>query len=85
MGMNDQELIEQAALLRPTYCDGFGAYRKINGVLRCVGFILDGGATLNLIVSLAGADQAQIDTKRVLCEEPTPNRIAIWTGTELAH
>lgn len=84
MGMNDQELIEQASGLRPTYCDGFGGYRKINGVLRCVGFVLDGGATLNLIVSLVGADQAQIDTHRILREAPTQG-IAIWAGCDLAH
>jgi hypothetical protein len=82
--MNDQELIDQSINLLPIYCDGFGGFRKINGVLRCVGFVLQGGATLNLIVSLAGADQAQIDIRRVLRENPAKG-VTIWNGASLAH
>lgn len=82
--MTDAELIEQASGLPPVYVDGFGAFRKINGVLRCIGYVLDTGAHLNLIVSLAGADQAQLETQRVLREEATPG-IQIWRGEALAH
>lgn len=82
--MTDEDLIEQAGALLPVYCDGFGGYRKINGVLRCVGYVLQGGANLNLIVSLAGADQAQIDTQRTLRQEPVKG-VDIWNGYRLAH
>jgi hypothetical protein len=82
--MTDAELIEQAIGLPPVYVDGFGAYRKLNGVLRCIGYVLESGAQLNLIVSLAGADQAQLDTQRVLREEPTKGA-AIWNGYRLPH
>lgn len=82
--MTDEELIEQAQGLPLIYCDGFGAYRKVNGILRCVGFILQGGPVLNLAVSLAGADAAQVDTKRTLREEPT-KCLSIWSGHALAH
>jgi hypothetical protein len=82
--MTDDELIEQSAGLLPVYCDGFGAFRKINGVFRCIGYVLDSGANLNLIVSLAGADQAQLDIHRVLHEESMKS-IRLWSGTELAH
>ena len=64
--MNDEELLSQSAALAAVYVDGFGAYRKVNGVLRCVGYIIDSGAQLNLIISLPGAEQAQLDTERVL-------------------
>lgn len=82
--MRDEELLEQAMNLPLTYCDGFGAYRKVNGVLRCIGFILQGGANLNLAVSLIGADYAQADTERTLKEQPT-KAISIWPGCELPH
>lgn len=82
--MTDEELIEQSTTLLPVYCDGFGGYRKVNGVLRCVGYILQGGANLNLIVSLSGADQAQIETHRVLREEPTKGA-SIWNGYRAPH
>lgn len=82
--MTDEELIEQARGLTPVYVDAFGAYRKINGVLRCVGYLLEGGAQLNLVTSLAGADAAQAETKRVLASEPTTG-FQIWRGTALAH
>lgn len=82
--MTDEELIEQAVGLPLIYCDGFGAYRKVNGILRCVGFIIQGGPVLNLAVSLVGADAAQVDTKRTLREEPT-KCLSIWSGHALAH
>lgn len=82
--MTDEELIEQAALLTPVYVDGFGAFRKINGVLRCIGYLLQGGAQLNLVCSLAGAEQAQAETLRTLRESPTRG-LAIWNGSTLAH
>ena len=82
--MTDEELIEQSVALLPVYCDGFGGYRKVNGVLRCVGFVLETGANLNLVVSLSGADQAQIDTQRVLRQEATKG-VAIWNGYRAPH
>lgn len=82
--MTDQELIEQAQSLPLIYCDGFGAYRKVNGILRCVGFIIQGGAVLNLGVSLIGADAAQAETQRTLREHPA-KCIAIWDERALAH
>ncbi|MCR6734473.1 MAG: hypothetical protein NVV83_10495 [Afipia sp.] len=82
--MTDEELLNQAPHLPTMYFDGFGAYRKVNGVLRCIGYVLHGGPNLNLIISLAGADMAQLETRRVLSEEPT-KAIHIWDGTELAH
>lgn len=82
--MRDEELLEQAMRLPLVYCDGFGAYRKINGVLRCVGFVLQGGATLNLAVSLTGADQAQLDTHHVLHETGHTREIVGW-GDHIAH
>jgi hypothetical protein len=82
--MTDQELIEQAQSLPLIYCDGFGAYRKVNGILRCVGYILQGGATLNLAISLIGADAAQVETQRALHEEPVKS-ILIWDERARAH
>ncbi len=85
--MKDDELIEQAQSLPLIYCDGFGAYRKVNGLLRCVGFIIQGGAVLNLGVSLIGADQAQLETQRTLRGDEQPTKeLVIWhRGEELAH
>ena len=77
--MKDEELILQSAAVPTMYFDGFGAFRKVNGVLRCIGYVLDGGAQMNIIVSLVGADQAQIETRRVL-EEKHTKCIAIWDG-----
>lgn len=82
--MQDEELLEQAQGLPLVYCDGFGAYRKVNGVLRCIGYILQGGAVLNLACSIVGADAAQADTKRTLREEPVKG-INIWNERALAH
>lgn len=82
--MRDEELLEQAQSLQLIYCDGFGAFRKVNGLLRCVGFVIQGGAMLNLAVSLSGADQAQVETRRALSESDlkisTP-----WNERELTH
>ena len=82
--MTDEELLEQASSLAPIYVDGFGAYRKVNGVLRCVGFMLESGAQLNLIVSLAGAAIANRLTKRTL-EGPPTDSVQIWNGSALTH
>ena len=85
--MTDDELIEQAQSLPLIYCDGFGAYRKVNGLLRCVGFVIQGGAVLNLGVSLIGADQAQLETQRTLRMEEQPTKgLVIWQrGEDRAH
>lgn len=77
--MSDEDLLEQATGLRPVYVDGFGAYRKTNGVLRCIGYVIDGGAQLSLIISLVGASLANAETKRVL-EAAPPKAIQIWEG-----
>jgi hypothetical protein len=83
--MTDEELIAQSAVLTPVYIDGFGAFRKVNGVLRCVGWGIDVGAQLNLIVSLMGADQACGGIQRALRTEPVKSSIHIWKGAALAH
>jgi hypothetical protein len=82
--MNEQELMEQAASLAPVYCDGFSCYRKLNGVLRCIGWTIDGGAHLSLIVSLAGADAANRAARFALDAE-SPKTIESWNGARLAH
>lgn len=64
--MNDEELLRQAANMPTFYFDGFGAFRKINGVLRCAGFIIGTGAQLNLVVSLSGAEKAIADARGAL-------------------
>ncbi|WP_029581981.1 hypothetical protein [Bradyrhizobium sp. URHD0069] len=83
--MNEEELVAQSGCAPTMYFDGFGYFRKINGVLRCVGFVFGSGAQLNLVISLAGADQAQIDTQRALREDATTKGIQIWSGCEMAH
>lgn len=82
--MTDEELLSQSANVATMYFDGFGNYRKINGVLRCIGFIIGTGAQLNLVVSLPGAEMAQRETRRVL-DETAVKGITIWSGTALAH
>jgi hypothetical protein len=82
--MTDEELLSQAASLIPVYVDGFGAFRKTNGVFRTVGFVADTGAVLNLIVSLTGADQANHEARRILDEKPVQT-IGVWSGSTLAH
>lgn len=69
--MDDEELLAQAANVQTVYCDGFGAFRKINGALRCVGYVLGTGAQLNLIISLTGAEAANAEARRILEERPT--------------
>jgi hypothetical protein len=82
--MSDEELLLQAAVLPPVYVDGFGAFRKVNGVLRCVGWVIDAGAQLNLICSLTGAEEGNraarqaLDAKAVAC-------MHIWNGVSLHH
>jgi hypothetical protein len=82
--MSDEELLAQSASLTPVYVDGFGAFRKVNGVLRCVGWVIDAGAQLNLICSLTGADQGNRAARHVLDGKPA-KCIHIWNGTTLAH
>jgi hypothetical protein len=82
--MNDEELLRQAAICQTVYFDGFGAFRKINGVLRCVAFTLGSGAQLNLIVSLKGAEAGCIDARRAL-DEPSVKSLTIWGGAVRAH
>src|SRR5260221_606717 len=81
--MSDEELLAQAASITPVYVDGFGAFRKVNGVLRCIGYVLESGAQLNLIVSLAGADLANQAARRALDEKPAGKSVAIWSGATL--
>lgn len=69
--MDDEELLVQAANAPTIYCDGFGAFRKINGALRCVGYVLGSGAQVNLIISLTGAEAANTEARRILEERPT--------------
>ncbi|PDT71711.1 hypothetical protein CO683_00700 [Bradyrhizobium ottawaense] len=68
--MTDEELLAEAASMPTVYLDGFGAFRKINGVLRCVGYVIGNGAQLNLIVSLSGAEAGCLEAQRVLEEKP---------------
>jgi hypothetical protein len=82
--MNDEELLLQAAEMRTVYVDGFGAFRKINGVLRCVGYVIGSGAQLNLIVSLTGAEAANRESRRTLDEAPVRGS-TIWNTAVLAH
>lgn len=83
--MTDEDLLAQSASLVPVYIDGFGAFRKVNGVLRCVGWVIDSGAQLNLVVSLAGAEQGNRAARHVLDQKPPTRCIQIWNGHSLAH
>jgi hypothetical protein len=56
----------------------------VNGVLRCVGWVIESGAQLNLIVSLAGADKA-IRAARFALDAESPKTIESWNGARLAH
>jgi len=82
--MDDEELLVQAANAPTIYCDGFGAFRKINGALRCVGYVLGSGAQVNLIISLTGAEAANTEARRIL-EEPTPHSNASMERLRAAH
>jgi hypothetical protein len=82
--MDDEELLLQGVNAPTLYFDGFGGYRKINGVLRCIGFVIGSGAQLNLVISLAGAEKANRETRHLLDETPIKG-IHIWGGSALAH
>lgn len=82
--MNDEDLLQQALDCKTMYFDGFGGFRNINGVLRCVGFILGSGAQLNLVISLSGAESANTIVRRILDEGPVKEALA-WCGTSTAH
>jgi hypothetical protein len=82
--MNDEELLRQAASVPTFYFDGFGAFRKINGVLRCAGFVIGGGVQLNLIVSLNGAEAALVDAKRAL-DAKEASEVRVLERIRLAH
>jgi len=83
--MSDEELLLQAVGVPTVYLDGFGAFRKINGVLRCVGFTVGSGAQLNLVVSLAGAEAGCIEARRALDDEGPVKGIVIMDRLKLAH
>ena len=82
--MTDEELLVQASSLTPVYVDGFGAFRKVNGVLRCVGWVIDAGAQLNLIISLVGAEHSTRATQHVL-DGKAVSCAHIWNGVQLHH
>jgi hypothetical protein len=82
--MTDEELLLQATGTPTIYVDGFGAYRTINGVLRCIGYVIGSGAQLNLVMSLAGAEATNRMTRAAL-DEKTTKGIHIWERVGLAH
>lgn len=81
--MTDEELLEAAVRLPILYFDGYGAYQRINGVLRCVGYDLRAGPQYNLVTSLVGAEQANRDTRRCLDEKPIKG--VIWGSLRWPH
>ena len=83
--MTEEELLRQSANVATMYFDGFGNFRKINGVLRCVGFIIGSGAQLNLVVSLTGAEVANTMARQVLDEKPVKSLHHIWGGASVSH
>jgi hypothetical protein len=82
--MKDEELLAQAVGMPTVYFDGLGAFRKINGVLRCVGYVIGNGAQLNLFISLAGAEAANTEVRRVLDQKKVRNDM-IAERLRLAH
>jgi hypothetical protein len=82
--MTDEELLFQATSVKTVYLDGLGAFRKINGVMRCVGYILGSGAQINLIISMAGAEAANAEARRIL-EEPAKSTSIIEQRRLLTH
>jgi len=82
--MNDEELLAQAANVQTVYFDGLGAFRKINGVLRCVGYIIGGGAQMNLLISITGAEAANTEVRRILDQKRVRND-PIAERLRLAH
>ena len=83
--MTDEELLAQSSGLPTIYCDGYGAFRKVNGVMRCIGYVFGVGAQVNLITSLAGADAANRENRRVLDHAEPTKGILIWNGGVMAH
>jgi hypothetical protein len=73
--MTDQDLMDQAPAISVVYFDGLGAFRKINGVLRCVGYTIELGAQMNVLISLAGAEHAIRAMRFALDGEPTKTTI----------
>jgi hypothetical protein len=71
--MKDEELLAQAAGMQTVYLDGLGAFRKINGVLRCVGYVIGVGAQMNILISLTGAEAANTEVRRVLDQKKVRN------------
>jgi hypothetical protein len=82
--MTDEELLAQAPTLPVVFFDGLGAFRKVNGLLRCVGWTIDLGAQMNFVISLAGAEAANRATREVLDGKSTGS-IKVWNGEGLAH
>jgi len=82
--MNDEELLMQAASVPTMYFDGFGAFRKINGVLRFAGYVIGSGAQLNIILSLTGAQASNAEVRRIL-DEPTMQRDTSMDWLRAAH
>lgn len=83
--MRDEDLMEQAASIPTMFFDGFGAYRKINGVLRCVGYTLDLGAQQNILISLAGAEQAIRAMRFALDAKSSSETVENWNGARLVN
>lgn len=82
--MTDQELMAEAPSLPVLFFDGFGAFRKVNGLLRCVGYTLSLGSQANLIISIAGAAEASVEALRVINEDSAKGG-SVWKGMTLAH
>jgi hypothetical protein len=82
--MTDEDLLLQGAAMPTVYFDGLGAFRKINGVLRCVGYVIGSGAQMNLFISIAGAEAANTEVRRVLDEKRVRND-PIAERLRLAH
>jgi hypothetical protein len=83
--VSEEDLLLQAPTLPVLYFDGFGAFRKMNGLLRCVGFTLELGAQYNVLISLTGADVANRATRAVLDQKPVAPAITMWNGISLPH
>jgi hypothetical protein len=82
--MTDEHLMDQAPAIPVLYFDGLGAFRKINGVLRCVGYTHELGAQMNVLISLAGAEQA-IRAMRFALDAKEAPKTTIGVGSALPH
>ncbi len=82
--MTDEELILQSVNCATMYFDGFGAIRKVNGVMRAIGYVIGSGAQLNIVVSLAGMEIANKESRRVL-DEKVVKLVHVWGGMGLPH